>query len=386
MFESYAQNGEDIVLWRALRHIAVGTYVDVGAADPDDDSVTRAFYERGWHGLNVEPAPDYAARLAAARPRDALAQACAGEADGSIVLHHVLGTGLSSVLDTAVEALADTSYEVVDVEVRVRRLDDLLVEAGFTSAEPIHFLKIDVEGFEESVIRGIDLTIWRPWVIVAESTKPRSIEQAHYDWEPLLLASQYEFCLFDGLNRFYLAAEHGDLRELLSFPVSVFDQPYLTPSHAKLLKDSAADGGFEDVLENLLQDNEEFQALHRAALEAYTTQGAELERTLSSYEALEATNRATTASWNELETEHNRVLASWNELETEHNRVLASWNELETEHNRVLASYADLEQARARAATIQSLSARPFATVWPGWAWNSTLDAMPAPLLYVSWS
>ena len=29
-FVSFAQNGEDIVLWRALRHIRTGVYVDVG--------------------------------------------------------------------------------------------------------------------------------------------------------------------------------------------------------------------------------------------------------------------------------------------------------------------------------------------------------------------
>ena len=69
-FVSFAQNGEDIVLWRALRHIRTGVYVDVGAADPIDDSVTKAFYERGWRGVNVEPVPAYAELLRQDRPRD----------------------------------------------------------------------------------------------------------------------------------------------------------------------------------------------------------------------------------------------------------------------------------------------------------------------------
>lgn len=40
---SWAQNGEDIVLRRALRDVAIGVYIDVGAADPDRDSVTNYF-------------------------------------------------------------------------------------------------------------------------------------------------------------------------------------------------------------------------------------------------------------------------------------------------------------------------------------------------------
>ena len=48
---SWAQNGEDIVLRRALRDVAIGVYIDVGAADPDRDSVTKLFYDMGWHGI-----------------------------------------------------------------------------------------------------------------------------------------------------------------------------------------------------------------------------------------------------------------------------------------------------------------------------------------------
>ena len=56
---SYAQNFEDVMLRRALQDIESGFYVDIGAADPDLDSVTRWFYSNGWRGINVEPDPRY---------------------------------------------------------------------------------------------------------------------------------------------------------------------------------------------------------------------------------------------------------------------------------------------------------------------------------------
>ena len=68
-FISYAQNGEDVMLTRALKHIERGFYIDVGANHPSDDSVTKAFYDRGWRGLNIEPLPEHIAQLRAARLR-----------------------------------------------------------------------------------------------------------------------------------------------------------------------------------------------------------------------------------------------------------------------------------------------------------------------------
>src|SRR4051794_3212736 len=69
-FVSYAQNFEDVMLRRALSHVERGFYNDVGANDPIVDSVTLAFYERGWRGINVEPMRQYHDRLVASRPRD----------------------------------------------------------------------------------------------------------------------------------------------------------------------------------------------------------------------------------------------------------------------------------------------------------------------------
>ena len=68
-FVSYAQNFEDVLLWRALHSVERGFYIDAGAWHPDTDSVTRAFHDRGWHGINVEPSAEGFQRLEAARPR-----------------------------------------------------------------------------------------------------------------------------------------------------------------------------------------------------------------------------------------------------------------------------------------------------------------------------
>ena len=66
---SYAQNAEDVRLWRVFGTKPDGFYVDVGAGDPVLHSVTKLFYDAGWSGLNIEPGPMHAALLEA-RSRD----------------------------------------------------------------------------------------------------------------------------------------------------------------------------------------------------------------------------------------------------------------------------------------------------------------------------
>jgi hypothetical protein len=52
---SYAQNFEDIILWRALKNVKHGFYEDVGEGDPAKHSVTNWFYDQGCSGVNIKP-------------------------------------------------------------------------------------------------------------------------------------------------------------------------------------------------------------------------------------------------------------------------------------------------------------------------------------------
>jgi len=223
-FISHAQNAEDVVLWRALQHVANGHYVEVGANHPHVDSVTRAFYDRGWSGITIEPLEEFAALHRGERPRDTLLQlAISDHSADSITLHSVPGSGLSSTVDAVGERHRITGRDVEDVAVRARTLDQVFIDAGWAD-KPIHFMVIDVEGAEGAVLRGLDLRAHRPWILVVEATEPNSTEPTHSGWEPTLIAAGYTFCLFDGLSRFYVADEHRELLgPRLSYPACVFD-------------------------------------------------------------------------------------------------------------------------------------------------------------------
>jgi len=222
VFTSYAQNFEDVVLWRALKHVSNGFYVDIGAQHPVLDSVSKAFYEHGWRGVHVEPVPHYAEMIRQDRPDEQVLQLALSDEHGVLELHVIENSGLS----TAVKAYAD-SYEKdhglthKTIQTPVLPMKTAL---AFLVGQPVHWLKIDVEGFEEQVLRGWDSTALRPWIIVIEATVPMSPELRCEGAERLILEGGYRFAYFDGLNRYYVANEHAELIPALSVPPNVFDE------------------------------------------------------------------------------------------------------------------------------------------------------------------
>lgn len=217
---SYAQNFEDVMLWRALGHIETGFYIDVGANDPSIDSVTKAFYERGWSGINIEPLSTHYADLLRERPRDTNLRCAVGPVKGEIEIWECDVRGWASVDKAAIEKHTAMGHAGIFHKVPMALLAEICEQSA---PNEIHFLKIDVEGFERSVLEGMDFKRFRPWIVVVEATRPNSTEEVHLQWEGLLLDVNYIFIYADGLNRFYLAHEHEDLAVAFKYPPNVFD-------------------------------------------------------------------------------------------------------------------------------------------------------------------
>lgn len=208
----YAQFHEDEKLVALLGDKPSGFYIDVGAWHPITDSVTKHFYEKGWHGLNVEPLPEYFEMLVEDRLGDVNLQCAIGDVGGGRIesLYRVsmtpgvaiAGSGLSTFDGrNALDAVTRAGFALNEVKVPVYTLAEICAQ-HVPDGTLIDFLKIDVEGWEEQVIRGADWSRWRPRFLCIEATRPSSQIPA-WDWEPLLLAAGYRFIEFDSLNRWY---------------------------------------------------------------------------------------------------------------------------------------------------------------------------------------
>lgn len=222
-FISYAQNMEDVMLWRALKDFTdSGFYIDIGAWDPVEDSVTKAFYDRGWRGINVEPNPFFFARIEAQRSRDV--NLCEAVTDhlGSAEMNFLSNPGLSTLDDEIASQHGDLGLTIRREPVSLTTINRIWSK-HIKSGQDVHFLKIDIEGAEATAIRGNDWDLARPWVLVVESTLPMSQTDSFQDWEPILIRANYIFAYADGLNRFYVAEERSELLTGLRHPPNVFD-------------------------------------------------------------------------------------------------------------------------------------------------------------------
>jgi FkbM family methyltransferase len=249
---SYAQNSENVVLARALSAVSEGFYLEIGANDPNLYSVSRSFYDRGWSGLCVEPDPSFAERFRAERPRDDVLQAVISDStDSTTTLYLIPDSGLSTIVSDLAEEHAARGFAVEPITVASFTLTDAVRNAGLIDRE-IHFAVIDTEGSELTVLRSIDFTLVRPWILVIEATAPLSTRKVHEAWEQRVLNAGYSFCLFDGLSRFYVdAIRHPELVESTSYPAGVFDD-YISVVNASLAaKAQSAEQRARDVDEQL---------------------------------------------------------------------------------------------------------------------------------------
>ncbi len=229
---SYAQNREDVILNGFFKNIKKGFYVDVGANDPEKDSVTKFFYDRGWHGINIEPIMSYYNNLQQQRPRDLNLNIGIAENETTLNFReYSRGRGLSTFSKEMVsdyEAKSNIPTEkFIDYTVQVFPLKKVFKD---NKIQKINFLKVDVEGFEYEVLKSNDWTKYRPQVLCIEAN------HVHKDWKKLLENQNYALVFFDGLNEYYVAKEQQNDITKFSYVTTILGSPIVSAHFNNLLK------------------------------------------------------------------------------------------------------------------------------------------------------
>src|SRR5487761_1104221 len=134
---SYAQNREDILLQAFFAPNEIGFYVDIGAYDPDIDSVTKHFYLKGWHGINVEPQLNRYKLFKQKRPKDINIHCGIAAKEGELSLRSYENEGLSTFSISVKKSYKDAEgvgkYE--DIVVPVITLKKLFEDNDITSVQ-----------------------------------------------------------------------------------------------------------------------------------------------------------------------------------------------------------------------------------------------------------
>lgn len=195
-----------------------GSFVEVGAYDGVSFSNTWGLAARGWHGLMIEPIPQFAAACAeahAGHPNVRVANVAIGSGDRPTKELRRAGS-LTTDSQTQVDEyrelgwLAEPAAETV--EVPSVRLDALLADSGIQPGFDV--LVVDVEGQEGEVFASFDLARWRPGMLIVElaDTHPELTlrRSADFALHGRLLAAGYWTAYKDRINTVLVRRDLAD--------------------------------------------------------------------------------------------------------------------------------------------------------------------------------
>jgi FkbM family methyltransferase len=201
---SYTDTGEDVIFNYVFRDVKNVFYIDVGANDPWFCSATKWLYDSGrGNGINIEPLKREYNLLCEDRPKDINLNVAVGNEECEMILYSNFSISTFRKDYTIIEHYSADRFVPIKVPVTTLKL---ICDKHLAKNQTIHFLKIDVEGFERQVLIGSDLKKYRPWIIMLEATTIKNIP-VHEEWEHILIENDYIFAKQYSVNRFYIAKE-----------------------------------------------------------------------------------------------------------------------------------------------------------------------------------
>ena len=184
-FAKVSANGFDDKLARYL-NFNNGFFIELGANDGISQSNTYYLEKiRGWRGILIEPLSYLYEQAKINRKKSQIFNyACVpSDYDGTEV--EITNLSLMSFVDGALHHTSEIDnqltvgkaylgIETVDrVKVPARTLTEILDKCDITH---IDFMSLDVEGYEASVLKGLDLEKYRPTYILIEARYRQDVE------------------------------------------------------------------------------------------------------------------------------------------------------------------------------------------------------------------
>jgi FkbM family methyltransferase len=149
-----------------------GFFIELGAYDGLTQSNTAFFeFSRGWTGVLVEPSAEQYTKCVAARPKShCFNYACVSD---SYTDEYISGDFTSGLM-SSVTGRIDAEKSSVPAKPLGQILDSI------PNLPPIDFISLDVEGYEQDVLEGLDLEKYRPRYMLIEVYKHKFNELSYF--------------------------------------------------------------------------------------------------------------------------------------------------------------------------------------------------------------
>ncbi|MBY0311773.1 MAG: FkbM family methyltransferase [Phycisphaerales bacterium] len=208
--EFRSQFGEDLWAYDLFAGQSSGFYIEVGAFDGYNLSVTYALEAMGWNGLLIEALPERYEKCKLRRPNSRVVHSALGKknASGTVDFVNVSDQygGMLSFIDAKTEhakQIEQSKFQTTKLTVPITSMDELLKD----HKGPIDLAVIDVEGAELDVLDGFDLYKHKPRaLILEENTGGRDQRLMNY-----MKTKPYVFAGYHGVNQFWVRTDEEKL-------------------------------------------------------------------------------------------------------------------------------------------------------------------------------
>lgn len=169
---SYAQTGEDVIVFTLLQgllKIESPVYLDIGAHHPTYLSNTYYMYRKGCSGVCVEPDPTLFDVIRRRRPRDLCLNVGVGEGSGKVANFYVMTSKtLSTFSREEAESQVKGHGEKIEQIIPIPLLSIEEILTKHLQRAP-HFVSLDTEGLDLTILKGFDFERYRPEVFCVET-------------------------------------------------------------------------------------------------------------------------------------------------------------------------------------------------------------------------
>ncbi len=206
--KSYSFNGVDLIVDYIFKDKEDGFYLDIGAQHPISNNNTYILFKRGWKGINVDLDKKNIDLFKIARPDDLNLNYAISDTEKQVDLFFYHDSSPINTLSKKVSDFQKASVRQVK-KIRTTTLNNILEKIDLENR--IDYMNIDVEGYEEQVLKGFNINKFKPYVVSIEylDLKMNKLEFKNNDINNLLSSNLYKFFLQN--DYYFVNWLHGDL-------------------------------------------------------------------------------------------------------------------------------------------------------------------------------
>ena len=203
--KSYSSNSVDLIINELFKNKKNGIYIDVGCNHPFIGNNTYKLFKKGWKGINIDLDYTFIESFNFYRPNDYNLQIGVSDTIGEQEMYYHHERSAINTLD-----VKRSSKSILKKNIKTTTLNKIIENSKFNNQQ-IDYVSIDVEGYELNVLKGFDLSKYKPKALSIEYIDPKMIKEEYYhqNINNILNSDLYRYMLDKGYH--FVNWLHSDL-------------------------------------------------------------------------------------------------------------------------------------------------------------------------------